>query len=263
MRNINSLITILALSFASLSATVLGACATSGDEYGDEYVDAESNASAPGKVDLWQSTDSQWRFHVVSGNGRTLLTSEGYTSRTGALNGILSVLDNGVDPAQYVVNKTASGKYNLRLRAANYQIIAFTQAYSTKSSATRAITSCVNAVTSFLDKIESNTSGARIEVLESQAGFRFNLHAGNGETVLSSESYTTKEAAWNGAFAIKDAAALEASFTIKTATDNRYYFTLTAENGQVVGVSQMYTSRTAAQAGVTSVKSLLASMDLL
>ena len=259
MRNINSLITILALSFASLSVT---ACATSGDE-SDEYADAESNASAPGKIDLWQSSDSQWRFHVVSGNGRTLLTSEGYTSRTGALNGVLSVLENGVDPAMYQLNKTASGKYNLRLRAGNYEIIAFTQAYSTKSSATRAIGSCVNAVTSYLDKVEANTSGARVEVLESASGFRFNLHAGNGEVVLSSESYTTQAAAWNGAFAIQDAAALDGSFTIKTATDARYYFTLTALNGQVVGVSQMYTSRTAAQAGITSVKSLLASMDMI
>src|SRR5678816_3419468 len=105
MRNVNSLITVLALSFASLSTV---ACATSGDEYDDEYSDAESDATAPGKVDLWQSTDGQWRFHVVSGNGRNLLTSEGYTSRTGALNGVLSVLDNGVDPAQYQVNKTLS-----------------------------------------------------------------------------------------------------------------------------------------------------------
>ncbi|HEY5922274.1 MAG TPA: YegP family protein [Kofleriaceae bacterium] len=257
---IKSLITILALSFASLSVT---ACATSGDEFGDEYVDAESNASLPGKVDLWQSSDSQWRFHVVSGNGRTLLTSEGYTSRTGALNGVLSVLDNGVDPAMYQVNKTASGKFNLRLRAANWEVIAFTQAYATKSSATRAITSCVNAVTSYLDKLEANTSGARVEVLEGTSGFRFNLHAGNGEVVLSSENYTTKSAAWNGAFAIQDASKLAGAFTIKTATDARYYFVLTAENGQVVGVSQLYTSRTAAQAGITSVKSVLGSMDLI
>jgi uncharacterized protein YegP (UPF0339 family) len=259
MRNVNSLITILALSFASLSVT---ACATSG-EAGDEYSDAESNATSPGKLDLWQSSDSQWRFRVVSGNGRTLLSSEGYTSRSGALNGVLSVLDNGVDPAMYALNQTASGKWNLRLRAANYETIAFTQAYSTKSNATRAITSCVNAVTSYLDRIESNTSGARVEVLESAAGFRFNLHARNGQVVLSSETYTTKAAAWNGAFAVQDAAALEGSFTIHTSTDNRYYFTLTAENGQVVGVSQMYTSRTSAQDGAASVKSVLATLDLI
>src|SRR5262245_24101775 len=120
MRNISSLITILSLSFASFA---VAACATGGDEYGDEYLDAESNASAPGKIDLWQSSDNQWRFHVVSGNGRTLLTSEGYTARTGALNGVLSVLENGVDPAMYQTNKTASGKYNLRLSAANHEII--------------------------------------------------------------------------------------------------------------------------------------------
>ena len=259
MRNVSSLITILALSFASLSVT---ACATSG-EATDEYADAESNASTPGKVDLWKSTDGQWRFHVVSGNGRTLMTSEAYTSRTGALNGVLSVLDNGIDPGMYRLNQTASGKYNLRLLAANSEIIAFTQAYATKSSATRAIGSCVRALETYLDKGEANTSGARVEVLESQAGFRFNLHAQNGEVVLSSESYTTKAAAWNGAFAIQDAAAREGAFQLKTSTDNRTYFVLTAENGQVVGVSQLYTTRDAAMAGVSSVKSLLATLDLI
>jgi uncharacterized protein len=260
MRNINSLITVLALSFATLSVS---ACATSGDEQmDDEYSDAESNASAPGKVDMWQSTDGQWRFHVVSGNGRNLLTSEGYTSRTGAINGILSVLDNGVDPAMYSVNKTATG-YNLRLRAANFETIAFTQVYSTKSSATRAITSCVRAVTSYLDVLEANTSGARVEVLESAAGFRFNVHAQNGEVVLSSESYTTKAAAWNGAFAVQAAAASASNFALKTATDGRFYFTLSADNGQIVGVSQLYTTKTAAQNGMSSVTTLIRGMDLL
>ena len=260
MRNINSLITVLALSFASISAI---GCATSGDEMNDEYADADSNASAPGKVDLWKAEDGQFRFHVVSGNGRILLTSEAYTSRTGALNGLLSVLDNGVDPAQYLSNKTASGKYSLHLRAANYETIAFTQAYSTKSSATRAITSCVNAVTTYLDKVESNTTGARVAVDQGASGFHFNLHANNGQVVLSSENYTSAAGAWNGAFAIKDASALAGSFAVKTATDGRFYFTLTAENGQVVGVSQMYTSKQSAEGGIASVKSLLASMDLL
>lgn len=259
MRTINSLITVLALSLGSFSV----GCATSGDEMTDEYADAESSASAPGKLNLWKSSDGQFRFNVVSGNGRTLLTSEGYTSRTGALNGVLSVLDNGIDPAMYKLNQTASGKWSLHLRAANYETIAFTQAYTTKYSATRAINSCVNALTSYLDKVEANTTGARVEVLESQAGFRFNLHAKNGEVVLSSESYTTKAAAWNGAFAIKDAAGNEGAFAIKTSTDERFYFTLTAENGQVVGVSQLYTTKAAAEGGVASVKGLLAAMSLL
>lgn len=259
MRTINSLITVLALSVASFSV----GCATSGDEFSDEYADAESNASAPGKLNLWKSSDGQFRFRVVSGNGRILLSSEGYSSRTAALNGVLSVLDNGVDPAMYKLNQTASGRYSLHLRAANWETIGFTQAYSSKSNATRAITSCVNAVTSYLDKVESNTSGARVEMLASDAGFRFNLHARNGEIVLSSESYTTKAAAWNGAFAVQDAAAAEGAFEIKTSTDDRFYFTLTAANGEAVGISQLYTTKAAAEGGVASVKALLADMSLL
>ena len=260
MRTINSLITVLALSFASVSVT---ACATSGDEMSDEYADAESSATAPGKIDLYKSTDGQFRFRVVAGNGRILLSSEAYTSRTGALNGVLSVLNNGVDPAMYQLNQTANGKWNLRLRAANHEIIAFTQAYASKSNAKRAINSCVNALLTYLDKVEANTSGARVEVLESQAGFRFNLHAQNGQIILVSESYTTKAAARNGAFAVQDAAQNDNAFTIKTSIDNRFYFTLTAQNGQIVGVSQLYTSRQSAQDGIASVKSVLATLDLI
>lgn len=147
MRSFNTVLTVLALSFASITAV---GCAAGGDE-ASQLDDADSNATAPGKIDLYQSTDSQWRFRVVAGNGRILLSSEAYVSKQGAQNGIDSVLENGVDPAQYVLNLGASGKYNLRLRAGNYEVIAFTQSYSTKSNATRAIKSCVAAITTYLD----------------------------------------------------------------------------------------------------------------
>jgi len=257
MRNLSSLITVIALSFSTLAAV---GCATSGD-VGDTY--AESDASAPGKMDLWQATDGQWHFHLVSGNGRILLTSEAYTSRTGALNGVLSVLDNGVDPAQYQLNQTKVG-WNLHLRAANYETIGFTESYSSKSNATRAIGSCVRAVTSYLDHVEANTTGARVEVEQGESGqFHFNVFAKNGEIILSSEAYTTKAAAWNGAFAVQAAAADAANFTILNSSDERFYFTLTANNGEIVGVSQMYTSRQAAQDGIASVKTVIRGIDLI
>jgi hypothetical protein len=119
-------------------------------------------------------------------------------------------------------------------------------------------------VTTYLDKLEANTTGARIQVEQGATHqFRFNLVAQNGQTVLSSESYTTAAAAWNGAFAVQDAAATASNFAIKTANDGRFYFTLTADNGQVVGVSQMYTTKAAAQSGITSVKSTLSKLDII
>lgn len=150
MRSLSSLVTVLVLSFATISAA---GCAAGADEVAD-LGDADSSATAPGKMDLYQSSDSQWRFRVVSGNGRILLSSEAYVTRAGAENGLASVLENGVDPAMYQVNQTAAGKYNLRLRAGNHEVIASTQGYATKSSATRAIDACVRAITTYLDATE-------------------------------------------------------------------------------------------------------------
>ncbi|HET9993512.1 MAG TPA: YegP family protein, partial [Kofleriaceae bacterium] len=150
------------------------------------------------------------------------------------------------------------------LVAGNNEIISFSQVYTTKSNATRAVTSCVKAVTTYLDKLEANTTGARVSIEQGSTNqFRFNVFASNGQVVLSSESYTTAAAAWNGAFAVQDAATLDASFAIKTSADNRFYFTLTAQNGQIVGISQMYTTQASAQAGIASVKATLAKLDII
>jgi len=255
MRHLNSLLAALVLSTSALVG-----CATQAD---DEVSDADSSATAAGKLDLWQANDG-WHFHLAAGNGAILLTSEAYASRTGAINGVLSLETNGVDPAQYSLKQAANGGYLLHLNAANNEIISFSQTYSSKSNATRAITSCVKAVTTYLDKQEANTTGARISVEQGSTNqFRFNLFAANGQVVLSSESYTTAAAAWNGAFAVQDAAALDSSFAILTAADGRFYFTLTAQNGQIVGISQMYTAKSSAQAGIASVKSTLTKLDIL
>jgi hypothetical protein len=256
MRNINSLIAALVLSTSALAV----GCATQAD---DDVSDADSNATTAGKFDLWQANDG-WHFHLAAGNGAILLTSEAYSSRTSAINGVLSVETNGVDTAQYSLKQASNGGYLLHLNAANNEIISFSQVYTTKSNATRAITSCVKAVTTYLDKLEANTTGARVSVEEGATSqFRFNLFASNGQVVLSSESYTTASAAWNGAFAVQDAAALDASFAILTAADGRFYFTLTAQNGQIVGISQMYTTKAAASSGIASVKSTLAKLDII
>ncbi len=53
--------------------------------------------------------------------------------------------------------------------------------FTQKASATRAIGSCVREVTTHVDKVEGNTSGARVEILSSSAGFHFNLCDVRGE----------------------------------------------------------------------------------
>lgn len=257
MRNFNSLITVFVLGFSTIAAV---GCATSGSDEDISEVDGE--AGTAGKFTMWQAGDG-WHFNLKSGNGSILLTSEAYTSRTGAINGMLSVQDNGVDAAMYTVNQTATG-WNLHLKAANRESIAFSQVYSTKSSATRAISSSVKAVTTYLDKREANTTGARVEVTAGETGkFHFNFFAKNGQIVLSSESYTTDAAAFNGAFAVQAEGAKDAAYTVKESASGSFYFTVTALNGQVIGVSQQYTTRASAADGIAALKALLPAITIL
>lgn len=248
-----SLFTALVLSLSTFTA-----CATT---EGDELAETDDEASAAGKLTFFQATDSQWHFNLKSGNGAILLTSEGYTGRTVAINGALSVLDNGVDPAQYVI-KPASKGFSVSLKAANGATIAFAETYSTKSNATRAVTSCVKAVTSLLDKREAAT-GARAEVLVGSTGkFRFNIFAKNGKIVLSSEQYTTEAAAFNGAMAVQIEGQNAAAYTLSE-TASGFHFNVKAQNGEIVGTSETYTTKAAAQSAMTSLQSMLKTLVVL
>ncbi|MBA3817935.1 MAG: YegP family protein [Deltaproteobacteria bacterium] len=257
MRTFNSLIAALLLSVSSLTV----GCATSGSD--DQYSEVEDEAASAGKFSLWQSTDGQWRFNLKSGNGATLLTSEGYTTRTAAITGVLSVQDNGVDPAQYEVRQTETG-FNVHLVAGNHESISFSQVYSTKASATRAITSCVKAVTSYLDRREATATGARVDIAQGETGkFHFSFFAKNGQNVLASESYESAAAAFNGAFAVQTDGQLATAYTIKENASGGFYFTVQALNGEVVGVSQQYTTRSGASEGVAALTRLLPIISVL
>jgi len=88
----------------------------------------------------------------------------------------------------------------------------------------------------------------------SDGQFLFNLHASNGEIVLTSERYTAKPSAIAGIESVRQNAQREGAFELKEATNGKHYFVLKASNGQVVGQSQMYGSRATAENGIASVK---------
>jgi len=79
------------------------------------------------------------------------------------------------------------------------------------------------------------------------------LKAGNGEVILTSQGYKTKDAAQNGIDSVKTNAAEDGRFERKDAKDGRAFFSLKAANGQIVGNSQMYESSSSCENGIASV----------
>ncbi|HBL29408.1 MAG TPA: hypothetical protein DD490_21460 [Acidobacteria bacterium] len=84
--------------------------------------------------------------------------------------------------------------------------------------------------------------------------FHFNLKAGNGKVVLSSELYTEKRGALNGIESVRKNAANDARYERKESAGGQPFFVLKAANGETVGRSEMYSGTTAVNRGIASVK---------
>lgn len=84
--------------------------------------------------------------------------------------------------------------------------------------------------------------------------YHFVLKADNHETILSSEVYQSKTAALGGIASVQSNSPIDARYEKKTSIKNEPFFVLKATNGQIIGVSQMYSSTSARDAGISSVK---------
>ncbi|MCE3074351.1 YegP family protein [Chryseobacterium gwangjuense] len=88
----------------------------------------------------------------------------------------------------------------------------------------------------------------------SNGDFQFNLKAGNGQVILSSQGYSTKSSCENGIDSVKKNSQDDSKFERNAAKDGRHYFNLKATNGQIIGTSQMYEAASGMENGIESVK---------
>ncbi|MEH6800643.1 MAG: YegP family protein [Halopseudomonas sabulinigri] len=105
-----------------------------------------------GWYELSKSTDGQFRFVLKAGNAETILTSELYTTRASAENGIASVQKNCEDDGRYDRKEAKNGKHYFNLKAANHQIIGTSQMYAEARNAETGIQSVKSNGTSSVTK---------------------------------------------------------------------------------------------------------------
>ena len=84
--------------------------------------------------------------------------------------------------------------------------------------------------------------------------YRFNLKSANGEVILVSETYESKQGALNGIESVRKHSADEVHFERKSSKRAEPYFVLKAANGEIIGMSEMYSSEAACENGIASVK---------
>ena len=96
---------------------------------------------------------------------------------------------------------------------------------------------------------------AKFELKQTANGeFMFNLKAGNGEIILTSERYKSKQGALNGIESVRKNAADAHRFEQREAANGQPYFVLKAANGEIIGHSEQYATEQGMKNGIESVR---------
>ncbi|MBE6683938.1 MAG: DUF1508 domain-containing protein [Ruminococcaceae bacterium] len=105
-------------------------------------------------------------------------------------------------------------------------------------------------------------------VKETATGFKFDLKAGNGEVIATSEVYNSKAACLNGIESVKTncvgevedqtveeiVAVKHPKFEMYQDKAGEYRFRLKARNGEVIATSEGYKAKASCENGIASVK---------
>ena len=86
-----------------------------------------------GEFECYKDKAGEYRFRLKAGNGQTILSSEGYSSKAGCTNGIESVRVNSIKLDRFVKKETDGGKFRFNLMASNGQVIGTSQSYDSES----------------------------------------------------------------------------------------------------------------------------------
>ena len=84
--------------------------------------------------------------------------------------------------------------------------------------------------------------------------FHWNLHAANGEIILSSELYVSKAGAQTGIASCRVNSPLDSRYDRLVASNGQPYFLLKAANGEPIGASERYSTTAARDNGIESCK---------
>ena len=106
-------------------------------------------------------------------------------------------------------------------------------------------------------------------IKQAKTGFMFNLKAGNGEVIATSEVYSTMDACKNGVASVQKNAPIAAiedqtvkdfetqknpKFEIYADKRGEFRFRLKAANGQIVAVGEGYKAKASCKNGIESVR---------
>ena len=223
------------------------------------------------------ATEESYFFELVASNGEKLLSSEEYTSFSGAQKGIQTHKAN-ILKNNFRISLTKKGDYIFKLLSGKNTLLCTGENYPTKIRCENAVESTKRfAETAVIDEnvhdliIQLPPEDADDNVVEPDNGyngkwiisstlapdgdqiFYFELFASNGEKLLSSEEYATYNGVISG-IATHKANILKNNFRISLTKRGDYIFKILNANEQLLCLGEHYKTRRRCERAVESVK---------
>jgi hypothetical protein len=252
--------TVRAFAFAVVASSLV-ACSAAEVEESEVGEESSEIVSRSARFETFEGLDGQFYFNLLAGNGENVLRSEGYKSQAGRDAGMAAVVAAGVDAKAYEVLLAKNGEYYFNLKAGNGQVIATSETYTRKSSATRAVRT-VRSLINLLGATPESKPAPRQERFELFVGedrqSYFRLRAGNGEIVLGSEGYSSKASAQNGINSVKQHGASVENYRVVETANGQYSIRLVARNNEIIARGEAYASKSNAERAIRTIAGLLA-----
>lgn len=216
-------------------------------------------------------------FELRASNGEKLLSSEEYTSHSGALKGIETHKSN-IEKGNFKITLSKKGDYIFKLLSGKNTLLCTGENYKTQARCESAIESTKRfAQTAVVDdKVQEKVVKIPVDdesetvpeypdyvngkwIIVSRTGangedlFYFELYANNGEKLLASEEYTSYVGAVNGIQTHK-ANIEKDNFRIALTKKGDYIYKLLNGNGQLLCLGEHYKTKRRCESAVESVK---------
>ncbi len=96
-----------------------------------------------GKFVVSTRKNGEFQFNLKADNELTILSSEGYSSKAGCMNGIESVKKNSQSQDNFERKISSNGKHYFNLKASNRQVIGTSEMYESEDGMVNGLASII------------------------------------------------------------------------------------------------------------------------
>ena len=233
----------------------------------------ENSTKVYGKYEVFPEAGF-YKYRLKANNGEILIVSNGYRSKSSAMNGI-ETLKRHMPSASTRIVVDKNGFAQFRISSENdSRLIATGEIYPNSSSASSALASVSKFYMTdkivVLDELPehevrewaaelpeiSKASNGHIELIEEEGKWLGKLSANNGETLFVTSTYSSRKALLNAIDNLKEKIA-ECRITICRDKQNRYQYRVFSDNGMLLVVGETYATKEAALSSAISMRNFL------